>query len=1062
MSRPDTLEPSGDRSATWLAFFLNTRLLTVSPRFTPLPPVPDHPRIEEAILEFWEAHGTFEALRERNRGNERYSFIDGPVTANKAMGVHTAWGRTLKDVFQRYKALRGYDQRYQNGWDCQGLWIEVGVEKSLGFNSKSEIEEYGLENFARKCREVVEWSSAELTRASKRLGQWMDWGNDYFTFSDTNIEYIWRFLKIVDERGWLFLGHRSSEWCPRCGTSLSQHELTQSGVYQDVEHPSLFVRFVLPDRPGESLVIWTTTPWTLPANVAAAVSPDIEYGRRANGEWVAVSSALDDEFAERLLGSALVGWRYEGPFDEMVPGAGIDHRVIPWDGVELGQGTGIVHIAPGAGREDFELASELGLPVLAPVDEGGRFYPEYGWLAGMATHDVPERIIESLREKSILKRAETTTHAYPHCWRCDTALIFRISDDWFISVEGVRQRMLDENQTVDWTPPQYGRRMDDWLRNMGDWNISRRRYYGLPLPFYPCACGHVNVIGSRAELEERAVEGIDGLAELHRPWIDAVLIRCENCGASVKRVSEVGDVWLDAGIVPFSTLGWKNREWVEGGYATGASEGLSTASLPDHAYWEQWFPATWVTEMREQIRLWFYSVFFMSVVLTGRAPYRSVLTFEKLLDANGREMHGSWGNLISAEEAFDRMGADVMRWLYCRQPPTQNIRFGFGPADEIKRRLLTLWNSVRFFVDYAAIEGFKPCYDDLTDGLADADLRPLDAWLLARVQQLVAESEAAYDKYLTVDVVRSADSFVDDLSNWYIRRSRRRFYSYDDAAFRTLWTALTQLIRVIGPIMPFLAEHLWQKLVVEPGLEAPHSVFLAGWPKLQEQFVDDNLLAEIAETRLVVQLGRRARAAAGLKLRQPLRRVYVRGAPLAAPHAEEIGEELRVKEVGFDQGPVARIRLLPNFRELGPRLGSKVPAIKAALERGEFEQRPDGTLLVADEVLQPGDVIRGERHVLEGWAIAEEEGISIAFDTQLDDELRAEARVYDLVHALNAQRKEQGLALTDRISVRLPAQDEDLLRHSEWICSEVLAREIVIDSDAAEPTISSADGKGAP
>jgi isoleucyl-tRNA synthetase len=796
----------------------------VPTRFSSLPPIPDHPRLEAAILELWERERVFEELRERNRGGPRFSFIDGPVTANKTMGVHTAWGRTLKDVFQRYKALQGFDQRYQNGYDCQGLWIEVGVEKSLGLNSKTEIEEYGLENFARKCREVVEWSSSELTRASKRLGQWMDWGKDYFTFSDTNIEYIWRFLRVVHERGWLYLGHRSSEWCPRCGTSLSQHELTQAGVYQDREHPSLFVRLPLLDRPGESLVVWTTTPWTLPANVSAAVRPDIYYGRSESGEWVAVSPSAGERLVDVRPGSDLVGWRYAGPFDDLAPSAGVEHRVIRWEGVEVGEGTGIVHIAPGAGREDFELAAVHDLPVLTPVDEAGRFCRSYGWLAGLSTGEAIGRIIEHLRDTGRLVRVETITHAYPHCWRCATPLIFRVSDDWLISVEGVRQTMLDENQTIEWTPPQYGKRMDDWLRNMEDWNVSRRRFYGLPLPFYPCACGHLNVIASRAELERRAVGGIAELPELHRPWIDRVRIDCEKCSQPVQRVAEVGDVWLDAGIVPFSTLGWQNDQAVPEGYARGASRGLSTADLPDHAYWEQWFPASWVTEMREQIRLWFYSMFFMSVVLTGRAPYRKVLTYEKLLDADGREMHGSWGNLISADDALERMGADVMRWLYARQPPTQNIRFGYGPADEIKRRLLTLWNSVRFLADYGAIEGFEPLYGDVQGGIAGVELRPLDRWLLARVQQLVADAEAAYDAYLTVDVVRAVDTFVEDLSNWYIRRSRRRFYSFDEAAFRTLWTALMQLVRVFAPIMPFLAEHLWQALVVESVEDAPRSV----------------------------------------------------------------------------------------------------------------------------------------------------------------------------------------------------------------------------------------------
>src|SRR6476620_5097620 len=747
--------------------------------FQPLPTVPDHPALEEEVLAWWEEARIFDRLRAQNEGGPAFSFIDGPVTANKTLGVHTAWGRTLKDVFQRYKALRGFDQRYQNGFDCQGLWIEVGVERELGLNSKREIEEYGLENFARKCRDVVVWSSQELTRGSKRLGQWMDWGNDYFTFSDTNIEYIWKFLKRVNERGWLYMGHRSTEWCPRCGTSLSQHELSQSGVYQERADPSLYVRLKLLDRKGQSLVVWTTTPWTLPANVAAAVHPDGEYGRRENGEWVAVKLFPDDRYVERVQGSELVGLRYRGPFDDLAPGSAVEHRVIPWDDVSMDDGTGVVHIAPGCGGEDFELAGVNGLEVIQPVDESGRFYDSFGWLHGMSTTEAAEQIIGNLEEKGVLVEAGLHEHRYPECWRCHTPLIFRIADDWFISVRVLRQQMLDANATVEWTPEYMGKRMDDWLRNMGDWNISRRRYYGLPLPFYPCACGHLNVIGSKRELEERALSGLDQLEELRRPWIDRVPVACEECGQPVERIKEVGDVWLDAGIVPFSTLGWENETAVPEGYATGAAKGLTGADLPDHAYWEKWFPANWVSEMREQIRLWFYSQLFMSVVLTGRAPFERVLGYEKMLDENGREMHGSHGNMIEAEDAFARMGADVMRWQYCAQPPNQNLLFGFGPAEQIKRELLTLWNSVSFFVAYANIAGFRPSFDELEPS---GDLKPLDRWLIERTRAFVRDAEQGYEGYMTVDVMRTYTEYVDDLSNWYIRRSRRRFWDGEHEA----------------------------------------------------------------------------------------------------------------------------------------------------------------------------------------------------------------------------------------------------------------------------------------
>jgi isoleucyl-tRNA synthetase len=1003
--------------------------------FQPLPTVPDHPALEEEILERWEREGTFAKLRAQNAGGPRFSFIDGPVTANKTLAVHTAWGRTLKDVFQRYKALQGHDQRYQNGFDCQGLWIEVGVERELGLNSKPEIEEYGLEAFARKCRDVVVWSSQELTRGSKRLGQWMDWGNDYFTFSDTNIEYVWRMLKRVHENDWLYKGHRSTEWCPRCGTSLSQHELTQSGVYQERADPSLFVRFRLLDRPMEFVVIWTTTPWTLPANVAVAVNPEAEYGRRQNGDWVAVARYPDETFEETLPGSELVGWRYEGPFDMLPAGAAVEHRVVAWDEVSLEDGTGLVHIAPGAGSEDFELGKREGLPVLMPVDEAGHFYDDYGWLHGMSTIEAADQIVGNLRERGLLVHAGLYEHRYPHCWRCDTPLIFRIADDWLISVRDLRQPMLDANATVQWTPEYMGKRMDDWLRNMGDWNISRRRYYGLPLPFYPCACGHLNVIGSKAELEERALGGLEQLEELRRPWIDRVPIRCEECGEAVERVKEVGDVWLDAGIVPFSTLGWENPEWIDEGFATGAARGLTHAPLPDHAYWEKWFPADWVSEMREQIRLWFYSQLFMSVVLTGRAPFRQVLGYEKMLDETGREMHGSWGNMITAEEAFERMGADVMRWQFSAQTPDRNLLFGFGPADEIKRELLTLWNSVSFFVSYANIEGFRPSWAELEPA---GDLQPLDRWLVERTHAFVADATGAYDRYLANDVIVAYEAYVDDLSNWYIRRSRPRFWDGDEAALRTLWYAIVQTLRVLAPVMPFLTDHLWRNLV----LDGPESVHLAGWPEVSD--ADRALLEEMADVRRVVALAHQARATSGLKLRQPLRRLVVEGATGARSHAGEIADEVRVKEVVF--GPVdAELRVRPNLRVLGPRLGKELRAIQQALQAGELEELEGGRFRVAGHELEPDEVLV-ERGGREGSAIASANGVTVELDTTLDDELLLEGRVYDLIRQVNTMRKEEGLELTDRIVLTLPATESDLVeQHGDWLKDEVLAVEIRLD-----------------
>jgi isoleucyl-tRNA synthetase len=1010
----------------------------VAPIFTPLPDKPDHTALELEILEQWGGEATFDRLRELNRGGPKFSFIDGPITANNPMGVHHAWGRTLKDVFQRYKGMRGFEQRYQNGFDCQGLWVEVEVEKALGLNSKREIEEYGLAEFAARCRERVAHFSEEITERSQRLGMWMDWDADYYTFSDTNIEYIWRFLAEVHRRGWLYQGHRSTVWCPRCGTSISQHEVF-SGEYRELEHPSLHVRLPLKDRDGEALVVWTTTPWTLPANVAAAVNPTAEYGLTDDGEWWAVARKPDATFVRTALGAELVGLEYVGPFDHLPAQEGVVHRVIPWDQVSLDEGTGIVHIAPGAGAEDFELGRIHELPVLAPLDEAGRMLPGFGF-NGLSTDDVAQPVIDDLDARGLLVEAGTIVHRYPTCWRCGTPLVFRVVDDWFISAEEVRQPMLDANATVEWTPDFYSKRMDDWLRNMDDWNISRKRYFGLPLPFYPCSCGHLNVIGSRAELEERAVRGLDQLQELHRPWIDEVVIRCGACSEEVRRIPEVGDAWLDAGIVPLSTLGWQSSEYVTAGNGTGAADGLTVADLPDHDYWETWFPADWISEMREQIRLWFYSISFMSVTLVGRAPYRRVLTYEKLLDETGREMHRSWGNAIEVNEALERMGADVMRWQYCSQQPSQNLLFGYGPAHEIQRKLLTLWNSCKFLVDYANVAGWTPEWSDLEGG-PSGELEPLDRWLVERTRQLVAEATAGYESWLTVDVVRAYESFVDDLSNWYIRRSRRRFWDGDPVALRTLWYALVQGLRVVASLMPFLTDHLW-RVLTEPCEDAPDSVHLAGWPDAAEP--DVALLAEIAELRRVVELGRQARATSGLKLRQPLRALIVEGAPLAESHAEEIADELRVREVSFGQVEASELRVKPNLPLLGPKLGKELGSVRAALQAGDFEELRDGGIQAAGHELSRDEVLV-ERHGKDGWAVAASDGVTVALDLHLDDELVRAGRVYDLIHGVNTMRKEAGLELTDRIQLTIPEADADLLEHREWIARETLAVSVAAD-----------------
>jgi isoleucyl-tRNA synthetase len=587
---------------------------------------------------------------------------------------------------------------------------------------------------------------------------------------------------------------------------------------------------------------------------------------------------------------------------------------------------------------------------------------------------------------------------------------------------------------------------------MGDWCISRKRYWGLPLPFYFCEHGHMTVIGSQAELEERALRGLEKVEELHRPWIDEVVIRCGECDAEAHRLPDVGDCWLDAGVVPFSTLGWHNETFVEAGYAAGAGVGVTIADLPDHAHWERWYPADWVSEMREQIRLWFYSMLFMGVVLDGRAPYRKVLTYEKVNDETGRPMHKSWGNAIWFHEAIEDMGADVMRWMYAGQQPAQNLNFGYGPAGEVKRRLLTLWNTYSFFVLYANIEGFTPRYDLLETGPDPATARPLDRWLTARTQWLVGECRAALESWDSPRLVRAFEVFLDDLSNWYVRLSRTRFWRSDDpassrAAFETLWYALVQSIRCVSPVMPFLADEMWQNLVRGVCPDAPQGVHLAGYPEVRDELADAELLAAMETVRVVVELGRRSRDEARIKLRQPLREVIVATDDPArraqvADHVELIAAELGVKGVRLATSAeeFAQVEVMPLLKVLGPKYGRDLAVIRGLLREGELELR-DGSVHVGDWTLEPGEFELRTR-ARDGFAVLDGDGFAVALDTEITPELELEGEARDLIRQVQVMRQEAGLDVTDRIRLLHP-EGAVWGEHGSWIADETLASELV-------------------
>lgn len=1013
---------------------------------------PDFPTLERRILKFWEEENSFGKLVEKNRGNATYSFIDGPITANNPMGVHHAWGRTYKDVFQRHRAMEGYDQRYQNGFDCQGLWVEVEVEKELKLNSKKEILDFGLETFARACRERVNKYAHVQTQQSKRLGQWMDWDHSYYTMDDSNIEHIWYFLKICFEKGLLFKGSSVMPWCLRCGTSLSQHELIDS--YKEVTHPSLFIALPLKERQDEHFLVWTTTPWTLPANTALAVAPDLPYlllERDGKRYWIARDAAqrLGDGFQTitEVQGKELLGLAYCSPFAELPVQAGVEHRVIPWDDVSGEEGTGIVHIAPGCGGEDFQLSKEHDLKVIKPIDEAGDYGPGFAFIEGVNVTEVEDTVVNSLKEKGYFFKLEDYTHRYPGCWRCQEDLVFRLEDEWFIEADKVREAMLENAREVHWQPEHAGKLMADWLHNMGDWCISRKRFWGLPLPFYQCSCGEMIVIGSKEELLERAVKPVPELPELHRPWIDEIAIHCPACGEKAHRVEEVGDCWLDAGIVPYSTLHYLNGE-----------EGRK--------YWEKWFPADFVVEMREQIRLWFYAQLFMSTVLEDRPPYRKVMTYEKVHDEVGRPMHKSWGNAIWFDEAVEKMGADVMRYIYTSRNPNINLNFGYTFGEEVKRKLLTLWNVYSFFITYARLDGWQPRegLDQVTLAGAVDEGHLFDQWMLARVQEAIESMEQSLTAYDTVRAVRALDSLVEDVSRWYVRRNRRRFWKGDgdadkDQAYSVLYYTLVTTVRLMAPILPFLAEEMYQNLVTSVQPKAPESVHLTSYPQVHTEWQNKGLVEDMAVIMDACSLGHAARNQAGIKVRQPLARLQVAGPEknlqALKQGIEIIKEEINVKEVELLAGEhdFFDYRVAPVFANIGKTFGPLVPKIKEALlasdgsaVKAKVEAGSPITLNLGPETvtLQPEDVTIQTR-TREGIEAVEGENLVAALHTEITPALEREGLARDILRHIQTLRKEGGLEVDTRI--RLYCQGEGLLKetleeYGPYIAREVLAEDL--------------------
>ncbi|MDE0449079.1 MAG: class I tRNA ligase family protein [Spirochaetaceae bacterium] len=1091
--------------------------------FSPVTPRVDFVALEQELLRWWDEAGIVGRYLRRNEASERrHSFIDGPITANNPMGVHHAWGRTYKDLFLRWRTMQGYRQRYQNGFDGQGLWVEVEVEKEKGFTSKHDIEAYGIGRFVEECKERVRKYAAIQTKQSQRLGYWMDWDDSYHTMSDENNYTIWHFLKRCHENGWLYRGTDSMPWCARCGTGLSQHEIVTEG-YQDVTHTAVYVRLPLTDLKGradnESLLVWTTTPWTLTANVAAAVHPEHRYVRARVGneivylgkerielltelagamqvrpedselanplEQLGVSDLLGVETAgealgvgvevlEELPGSALIGRTYRGPFDDLAAQRGVEHRVIPWDEVGEQEGTAIVHIAPGAGPEDFALGKEHGLAVVAPLDENGYYVDGFGWLTGQSVFEVRERIFADLEGKGLLYCTEEHRHRYPFCWRCNSELVFRVVDEWFISMDELRHTMMEITRKVRWIPAFGLERELDWLRNMHDWMISKKRYWGLALPIWTCdSCASFEVIGSEHELEERAVEGWDEFAghSPHRPWIDAVKIECSSCGEKMSRIRDVGNPWLDAGIVPFSTIGYRH----------------------DREHWREWFPADWISEsFPGQFRNWFYSLLAMSATLEQTEPFRACFTYALLRDEHGDEMHKSKGNAIWFEDAADQMGVDVMRWMYLRHTPANNLNFGYAPGDEVRRQFhIPIWNVYSFFVNYANIDGWQPVTVD--GGYAEvAVFTELDRWIRSELHQTIRAVTTALETWRPETAATVLERFVDALSNWYVRRSRRRFWRGEQdtqspdkpaptgmvrkiqtfltlfgadkcAAYQTLYECLTTLVKLLAPFTPFIAEAIYRNLVAERVPDAPASVHLCDWPRADEALIDEGLSAATNLAMRLSRLGRSARAGANLRVRQPLAELVV---DLDSEQEQErlpviraqLLDELNVKRVRLaaEVGGLTAATVKPNFRALGPRFGRRMNEVTAAIAAAEAsavaaQAASGGPVRVGEFELQAADLVV-ETAPREAYAIAAEPGCQVGVLKELTPELRAEGMVREAVHMINNLRRESGFAIADRITLYVAAAEpvaSALQTHETLLAAEVLATEVCYRSAPA-------------
>jgi isoleucyl-tRNA synthetase len=1026
--------------------------MSPQPQYRQVPAQVDLPALEHAVLEFWNEQKVFARSLDQSEGRPEWVFYEGPPTANGMPGAHHIEARVFKDVFPRFRTMRGYHVARKAGWDCHGLPVELAVEKELGFNGKKDIEAYGIAEFNAKCRESVTRHTDAFAALTTRMGYWVDLDSAYRTMDPEYVESVWWSLKQIFDKGLLVQDHRVAPWCPRCGTGLSDHELAQG--YETVVDPSVYVRLPLTSGPlaGEaSLLVWTTTPWTLVSNTAVAAHPEVTYVEATDGQERLVvaepllAKALGEGWTatgRSFTGAEMERWTYRRPFELLELEDA--HFVVNAEYVTTEDGTGLVHQAPAFGEDDLRTCRAYGLPVLNPVRPDGTFAEDVPLVGGQFFKKADEALVADLDARGVLFRHVPYEHSYPHCWRCHTALLYYAQPSWYIRTTQVKDALLRENERTNWYPEsvKHGR-FGDWLNNNIDWALSRNRYWGTPLPVWRCAEDHLTCVGSLAELSE--LTGADqSTLDPHRPFIDEITFACPTCSGTATRVPEVIDAWYDSGSMPFAQWGYPYR---------------------NKELFEKRYPAQFISEAIDQTRGWFYTLMAIGTLVFDRSAYENVVCLGHILAEDGRKMSKHLGNILEPIALMDEHGADAVRWFMAAGgSPWAARRVGHGTIQEVVRKtLLTYWNTVAFQALYARTSGWTPSE---TDPAPEA--RPLlDRWLLSELHALVAQVTVAMDSYDTQRAGKLLSTFVDDLSNWYVRRSRRRFWQGDAAALRTLHDTLETVTRLMAPLVPFITERVWQDLVVPVTPGAPDSVHLARWPQADEGAVDPELSADMLLVRRLVELGRASRAESGVKTRQPLSRALIAAqgfTHLSADLRAQITEELNVSalaslsDVG---GSLVDTSAKANFRALGARFGKRTPAVAKAIAAAEAAELSEalrqGTAAVEVDgetlALSPEEVIITETP-REGWSVASDSGATVALDLEITPELRRAGLARDAIRLIQEARKNSGLDVADRIALRWSSSDDELRRtleeHSALIAEEVLATDFAAgDADGA-------------